>query len=41
MKNTLEEPATLLRVALLHWCFSRLLNYTNGTKTQSIQYTYA
>ena len=27
------EPATLLQVTLLHGCFSRFLNYTNGTKS--------
>ena len=26
------KPATLLKVTLLHGCFSRFLNCTNGTK---------
>ena len=44
MKNTLGrmlplvklpvQPATLLKVALLHGCFSRFLNCTNGTKSR-------
>ena len=29
------EPATLLKVALFHGCFSRFLNCTNGTKLRS------
>ena len=35
MKNTHEglKPATLLKLTLLHGCFSRFLNYTNGTKS--------
>ena len=33
VKNTYElKPATLLKLTLLHGCFSRFLNYTNGTK---------
>ena len=33
------KPITLLKVSLLHWCFSRVLNctngdYTNGTKSR-------
>ena len=28
-------PATLLKVALLHGCFSRFLNCTNGTKSRN------
>ena len=28
----LEKPATLLKVTLLHSCFSRFLNCTNDTK---------
>ena len=27
------KPATLLKVTLLHGCFSRFLNCTNGTKS--------
>ena len=34
-------PATLLKVTLLHECFSHFLNYTNGTKiAQSILYSH-
>ena len=29
------KPATLLKLALLHGCFSRFLNYTNGTKSRN------
>ena len=38
MKNThwgvllSVKPATLLKITLLHGCFSRYLNFTNGTK---------
>ena len=28
-----DESATLLKVTLLHGCFSRFLNGTNGTKS--------
>ena len=28
-----EKHPTLLKVTLLHGCFSRFLNYTNGTKS--------
>ena len=31
VKNVLQ-PATLLKVTLLHGCYSRFLNCTNGTK---------
>ena len=42
MKNTNEgellliklQAANLLKVTLLYGCFSRFLNYTNGTKSQ-------
>ena len=30
----LLKPATLLKVTLLHGCFSRFLNCTNGTKSR-------
>ena len=30
----LLKPATLPKVALLHGCFSRFLNCTNGTKSR-------
>ena len=29
------QPATLLKVTLLHWCFSRFLNCRNGTKSRN------
>ena len=29
------EPATLLKLTLLHGCFSRFLNCTNGTKSRN------
>ena len=29
------KPATLLKLTLLHGCFSRLLNCTNGTKLRN------
>ena len=29
------EPKTLLKVTLLHGCFSRFLNCTNGTKLRN------
>ena len=29
------KPATLLKLTLLHGCFSRLLNCTNGTKSRN------
>ena len=40
MENThggvlLLEPATLLKVTLLHGCVSRFLNCTNGTKSRN------
>ena len=36
MKNTRGGvlPATLLKATLLHECFSRFLNSTNGTKSR-------
>ena len=30
-----KNPATLLKLRLLHWCFSRFLNCTNGTKSRN------
>ena len=33
-KFTSSKTATLLKVTLLHGCFSRYLNYTNGTKSR-------
>ena len=32
------KPATLLKVLLLHGCFSRFLNCTNGTKITEIKW---
>ena len=32
--QALLQVSTLLRVTLLHWCFSRFLNCTNGTKSR-------
>ena len=29
-------PATLPKVALLHGCFSRFLNFTNGSKSRNV-----
>ena len=29
------KPATLLKLTLFHWCFSRFLNCTNGTKSRN------
>ena len=33
------QPATLLKVTLLHGCFSRFLNCTNGTKSRKVPRT--
>ena len=33
--DTFSQSATLLKVTLLHWCFSRFLNCTNGTKSRN------
>ena len=33
-----QKPATLLKVALLHGCFSRFLSCTNGTKSRKTSY---
>ena len=33
MEENYFQPATLLKVTLLHGCFSRFLNCTNGTKS--------
>ena len=30
-----HKPATLLKLTLLHGCFSRFLNCANGTKTRN------
>ena len=35
VKNTHEGVLLLLKVALLHGCFSRFLNCTNGTKSRN------
>ena len=34
----LKKPATLLKITLLHGCFSRFLNCTNGTKSYKASY---
>ena len=34
------EPATLLKVTLLHGCFSRFLNCTNGTKSYKASHMF-
>ena len=33
--RSINLPATLLKVTLLHGCFSRFLNCTNGTKSRN------
>ena len=33
-------PATLLKVTLLHGCFSRFLNCTNGTKSRNASHVF-
>ena len=33
-------PPTLQKVTLLHWCFSRFLDYTDGTKSQKTSHHY-
>ena len=33
-------PATLLKVALLHGCFSRFLNCTNDTKSRNASHMF-
>ena len=35
VKNTLLKPSTLLKLTLIHGCFSRFLNCTNGTKSRN------
>ena len=35
LKNVKLKPATLLKLALLHVCFSRFLNCANGTKSRN------
>ena len=38
--NTFKlQPATLLKVALLHGCFSRFLNCSNCTKSRKVSCT--
>ena len=36
----LVKPATLLKVTLLHGCFSRFLNCANGTKSRKASHIY-
>ena len=35
-----NKPATLLKVTLLHGCFTRFLNCTNGSKSRTQRITY-
>ena len=35
-----KKPATLLKLALLHGCFSRFLNCTNGTKSRKASHIF-
>ena len=35
---TLCKVAVALKISLLHWCFSRFLNCTNGTKSCKYHY---
>ena len=35
-----KKPATLLKVTLLHGCFSRFLTCTNGTKCRNASINY-
>ena len=39
-RGVLLHPATLLKVSLLHGCFSRFLNCTNGTKSSKLSNRY-
>ena len=34
------KPATLLKLTLLHGCFSRFLNYANGTKLRNAPHIF-
>ena len=38
--RSINLPATLLKVTLLHGCFSRFLNCTNGTKSRNAPQIY-
>ena len=38
--RTACKPATLLKVTLLHGCFSRFLNCTNGTKSRNASHVF-
>ena len=45
VKNThggglLLEPATLLKVTLLHGCFSRFFNFTDGIKLRNASHIF-
>ena len=35
VESCAAQPATLLKLTLLHGCFSRFLNCTNGTKSRN------
>ena len=40
MSDTFSKVATLLKVTLLHGCFSRFSNCTNSTKLRNALYMY-
>ena len=40
LRGCRNEPATLLKVTLLHGCFSGFLNCTNGTKSRNASHMY-
>ena len=40
LQNFLLKPATLLKLALLHGCFSIFLNSTNGTKSDKASHVF-
>ena len=40
MEECYFYPATLLKVTLLHGCFSRFFNCTNGTKLRNASHIY-
>ena len=40
VKNTQLQSATLRKLTLLHGCFSRFLNCTNGTKSRNVPHLY-
>ena len=40
METPEQKPTTLLKVALLHGCFSRFLNCTNGSKSRTASHMW-